>query len=114
MALCFPESRRSYDTTLNFLLPALALLALAGCQKEADPGPALKSYFAPDSPGVQAGGVRMIPITTPKGTFKVWTKRFGNNPRIKVLLLHGGPAATHEYFESFESFLPAEGIEFIY
>ena len=21
----------------------------------------------------------------------VWTKRFGNNPRIKILLLHGGP-----------------------
>jgi proline iminopeptidase len=44
----------------------------------------------------------------------VWTKRVGNNPRIKVLLLHGGPAATHEYFEAFESFLPAAGIEFYY
>ena len=54
------------------------------------------------------------PIQTPRGTFKVWTKRFGNNPRIRLLLLHGGPGATHEYFEGFESFLPAEGIEFIY
>ena len=26
-----------------------------------------------------------------QGEFKVWTKRFGNNPRIKLLLLHGGP-----------------------
>lgn len=56
----------------------------------------------------------MIPIHTPKGDFRVWTKRFGNNPKIKVLLLHGGPGCTHEYFESFESFLPQQGIEFIY
>ena len=54
----------------------------------------------------------MIPIKTPVGDFKVWTKRFGNNPRIKVLLLHGGPAAGHEYMEAFESFFPKEGIEF--
>jgi proline iminopeptidase len=33
---------------------------------------------------------------------------------MKLLLLHGGPGATHEYFECFESFLPQEGIEFIY
>jgi proline iminopeptidase len=76
--------------------------------------PTLASYFPRQEPGMQAGGVRRIPIHTPKGDFTVWTKRFGHNPRIKLLLLHGGPAATHEYFESFESFLPAEGIEFIY
>jgi proline iminopeptidase len=64
--------------------------------------------------GVQTGGVRMIPITTPKGTFNVWTKRVGNNPRIKVLLLHGGPGATHEYFEAVDSFFPAAGIEYYY
>ena len=73
----------------------------------------LRSYFQ-DTEAVRAGGVKLIPITTPKGPFKVWTKRIGNNPRIKVLLLHGGPAATHEYLESFESFLPPEGIELIY
>ena len=56
----------------------------------------------------------MIPIKTPKGTFKVWTKRIGNNPKIKVLLLHGGPGLTHELYESFEGYLPKEGIEFIY
>jgi len=71
-------------------------------------------YFTSDEGAVKTGGVRMIPIETPKGTFKVWTKRVGSNPRIKLLLLHGGPAATHEYFECLESFLPAEGIEFIY
>lgn len=56
----------------------------------------------------------MVPIETPKGIFKVWTKRFGNNPTMKVLLLNGGPGATHEYFECFENFLPQENIEFIY
>jgi proline iminopeptidase len=48
-------------------------------------------YFATQDSGVQSGNVKMVEITTPKGKFHVWTKRFGNNPRIKVLLLHGGP-----------------------
>ena len=71
-------------------------------------------YFKIDTTGVQSGGIRLIPIETPKGRYNVWTKQFGNNPKIRVLLLHGGPASTHEYFECFESFFPAEGIEFIY
>jgi len=72
----------------------------------------LTEYFNYGDTGVQSAGIRMIPIQTPAGEFKVWTKRFGNNPRIKVLLLHGGPAAGHEYMECFESFFPKEGIEF--
>ena len=60
------------------------------------------------------GGIKMIPINTPKGTFKVWTKTVGNNPTIKVLLLHGGPGLTHELYESFEGYFPNESIEFIY
>ena len=91
---------------LVFLLGALPALA----QKAT---PTLRAYFA-DGSRIKEGGVKLIPIKTPKGEFKVWTKRFGNNPRIKVLLLHGGPGGTHEAFESFEGFLPAEGIEFIY
>lgn len=68
------------------------------------------SYFDFKTPGkFQAAGVQMIPL---KEGYKVWTKRFGNNPRIKVLLLHGGPALTHEYMECFESFFPAANIEF--
>ncbi len=63
---------------------------------------------------ILGGGARMIPITTPKGEFRVWTKRVGNNPTAKLLLLHGGPAATHEYFEACDSFLPAAGIEYYY
>jgi proline iminopeptidase len=63
---------------------------------------------------VLSGGVRMITVDTPKGKFKVWTKRVGNNPKIKLLVLHGGPAATHEYFEAFDSYLPGAGIEYYY
>src|ERR1035438_4971948 len=69
-------------------------------------------YFNTGDTGVQTAGIKLIPIETPIGKFKVWTKRFGNNPSIKVLLLHGGPAMTHEYMECFESFFPKEGIEF--
>jgi proline iminopeptidase len=72
----------------------------------------LSEYFNYADSGVQMAGIKMIPIKTPAGEFKVWTKRFGNNPRIKVLLLHGGPAATHQYMEVFESFFPKEGFEF--
>jgi proline iminopeptidase len=61
-----------------------------------------------------AGGIQMIPIQTDKGIFNVWTKRVGNNPKTKVLLLHGGPGATHEYFECFDSFFPQEGFEYYY
>jgi proline iminopeptidase len=59
-------------------------------------------------------GVRMIPISTPKGDFHVWTKRVGDNPHVRLLLLHGGPGATHEYLEIFERYLPAAGIEFYF
>ena len=95
-------------------VPAIALAALTTAAAGVPAKPGLESYFASREPGVQTGGVRLVPIRTPRGPFKVWTKRFGNNPRIRLLLLHGGPGATHEYFECMESFLPAEGIEFIY
>ena len=72
------------------------------------------NYYQIDSTKIQVGGVKIIPITNNGKTFNVWTKRIGNNPKIKLLLLNGGPGATHEYFECFENFLPAEGIEFIY
>jgi proline iminopeptidase len=98
------------------LLAGVALVAtaaMAGSTTPAiAPGP---GYF--DNSGrddVLAGGVKMIPITTPRGTFHVWTKRVGNNPKLKVLLLHGGPGATHEYFEAFDSYFPGAGIEYYY
>ena len=61
-----------------------------------------------------SGGVKLIEIQTPSGEHKVWTKRVGNNPDIKILFLHGGPGATHEYFECADSYLPQAGIEYYY
>lgn len=56
----------------------------------------------------------MIEIETPSGKFNVWTKRIGNNPTKKVLLLHGGPGANHEYFQAIDSYFPKESIEYYY
>ena len=44
----------------------------------------------------------------------MWTKRVGNNPKTKVLLLHGGPGATHEYFEAADSYFPDAEVEYYY
>jgi proline iminopeptidase len=77
--------------------------------------PAISSYL--DYSGrddVLSGGARMVPVSTPLGTYRVWTKRTGNNPDQKVLLLHGGPGATHEYLEACDSYLPAAGVEYYY
>ena len=99
----------------------VTVLGVCACSPSAPSTPASEqtaaalSYF--DSTGrddMLTGGVKLVPITTPKGAFKVWTKRVGNNPKIKVLLLHGGPGATHEYFEAFDSYFPKEGIEYYY
>jgi proline iminopeptidase len=56
----------------------------------------------------------MIGIDTPSGRHGVWVKRTGNNPGLRVLLLHGGPGATHEYLEACDSYLPGAGIEYYY
>jgi proline iminopeptidase len=56
----------------------------------------------------------MVPIETPAGAFKVWTKRVGNTPALRLLLLHGGPGATHEYLEACDSYLPVAGVEYYY
>ncbi|HZM16130.1 MAG TPA: proline iminopeptidase-family hydrolase [Candidatus Krumholzibacteria bacterium] len=93
-----------------------SMLPVWGCSKApAPPEKPLSAYL--DYTGrddILAGGVQMIPVTTPAGTFRVWTKRIGNNPRIKLLLLHGGPGFTHEYLEAFDSYLPGAGIEYYY
>ncbi|HKR06168.1 MAG TPA: proline iminopeptidase-family hydrolase [Bacteroidia bacterium] len=99
------------------ILPMAAMCLIFSCseqpEKLKDTSPGL-SYFKSEEMGVQNGNVKVIPVETPKGKFNVWTKRFGNNPEIKVLLLNGGPGCTHEYFECFENFFPKEGFEFIY
>lgn len=62
-------------------------------------------------PGIRTAGIKMVPVV--RGKYKVWTKRIGRGA-VKVLLLHGGPGASHEYLEAFESFLPEAGIEMYY
>jgi proline iminopeptidase len=62
-------------------------------------------------PGIRTAGIRMLPVVG--GKYKVWTKRMGTG-KVKVLLLHGGPGASHEYLEVMESFLPQANIEMYY
>ena len=99
----------------SLILSVISLVFYAACRNASvDPTVlTLAQYHQVSTPGVQSGGIRMIPIHTPKGDFKVWTKTIGHHPTIKVLLLHGGPGSTHEYWECAESFFPREGIEFI-
>jgi proline iminopeptidase len=103
---------------MKFCLFAIATLFIFSCKhfesavSNRQDEVSTRDYFNYGDTGVQSAGIKMVPITTPVGSFKVWTKRFGNNPRIKVLLLHGGPAMTHEYMECFETFFQREGFEF--
>ena len=95
------------------------VLGLTACTPSEEPAGAPEETAAAPVGDVQAAapdeaGVRMIPISTPKGDFKVWTRQVGDNPRIKVLLLHGGPGATYELFKPFEDYFTPAGIEFFY
>jgi len=98
------------------LIAAISFLGCVDTEKKAvKDSETIKGYLDYSNNDDQfTGGIKMIPITTPKGTFKVYTKRVGNNPKIKVLLLHGGPGGTHEEFDVFDGYLPNEGIEYIY
>jgi proline iminopeptidase len=91
----------------------LMMILFIGCKDDED---IIKNNYLDysKSEDQSTGGIRMIPIKTPVGNFKVWTKRVGNNPKIKVLLLHGGPGLTHELYESFDGYFPNESIEYIY
>jgi proline iminopeptidase len=97
----------------RFVLVSLLFTLCSSMMSQVSAAP--PAYF--DSSGrddVLSGGVKLITIQTPQGSFRVWTKRVGNNPAIKVLLLHGGPGATHEYFEALDSYFPSAGIEYYY
>ncbi|MDQ1164533.1 proline iminopeptidase-family hydrolase [Flavobacterium sp. SORGH_AS_0622] len=96
---------------MRYILIFGVFLLTASCKKE-NQSNELTNYFSYNQGNVESAGVKMIPIKTPLGEFKVWTKRFGNNSKIKILLLHGGPAMTHEYMECFETFFQREGFEF--
>lgn len=100
--------------TFSVLTAFACVLALNACQTATQHKEKTSDYLKSPETGVKTGGVRIIPIETPLGKFNVYTKRIGNNPKIKLLLLHGGPGGNHLFFESFESFLPEHEIEFYY
>ncbi len=101
---------RLYITVFFFLI-----LGTLIAQDNADFETLPDNYLDYSETDVQfTGGIKMVPVETPKGTFNVYTKQVGNNPKIKVLLLHGGPGGTHEEFTCFDGYFPNEGIEYIY
>ena len=94
---------RPYPTLL------LLLLILCSCGPAHPPNGETAEADATDS-----AAIRMIPITTPRGSYEVFTRRHGNNPDTKVLLLHGGPGANSSYFEVADDYFPAAGVEYYY
>lgn len=97
--------------TSSALILLLLMMSCADNQNTTDKS----SYFDYSKSDDQVtGGIKMIPIETSKGVFNVYTKRMGNNPKMRVLLLHGGPGGTHEEFGNFDGYLPNEEIEYIY
>ena len=75
-----------------FLFTFIAFPSLAQDQN-------LKSYLTYNDPDLKfTGGIKMVPIETDLGTFNVYTRQIGNNPKMRVLLLHGGPGVTHEIY----------------
>jgi proline iminopeptidase len=103
---------------LVFLM-TLSVILLDGCaespKESGGESALLESYLDySDRDDQFTGGIRMVPISTPNGEFKVWTKRVGSHPTMKLLLLHGGPGGTHEVFDCFDGYFPSEGIEYIY
>ncbi len=90
----------------------LGLCLSVACQQTQTSTSATVAEYFSYGDSLESAGVKLIPIKTPVGDFMVWTKRFGTNPKIKILLLHGGPAMTHEYMECFETFFQREAFEF--
>ena len=89
----------------------LISILLIGCQESKNQNAYLDYTNRDDK---LSGGVKTIEIETPSGKFNVWTKRIGNNPTKKVLLLHGGPGFDHQYFQAVDSYFPKESIEYYY
>lgn len=56
-------------------------------------------------------GTKMIPVYNSK--YKVFTQKIGNGS-LHLLLLHGGPANCHEYFENFPEYLLKQGFTIYY
>jgi len=101
------KNSKMKNITLHFLL-AIILYSCSPSPKPNENNP--PSQTSNETNVIMTGGAKMILVD---GKYNVWTKKFGDG-KIKVLLLHGGPGFSHDYFECFEDFLPKEGIEFYY
>ena len=62
----------------------------------------------------RADGVRRIPVATHAGDFEVWTRTAGDTSGLTVLVLHGGPGATHEYLLDLEQPLVDAGLGVVF
>lgn len=103
------------NLTLPLMMIILIMISCKNNQEKISTNTETSGYFDYSKSDVQnTGGIKMIPIETPKGKYNVYTKRMGNNPKMRVLLLHGGPGGTHEQFGNFDGYLPNEEIEYIY
>jgi hypothetical protein len=69
-----------------FILSIVSLCACKQAQTHQE-GNALSTEYYNDTAKVKNGGVQIIPITTKNRKFNIWTKKIGNNPKIKLLLL---------------------------
>lgn len=94
------------------LIHFIFLFFLLACQPKDN-----SESISTETPAVESSLIqepRMISIQTPSGEFEVFTQQVGDNPDIKVLLLHGGPGMTHQQYANFKDYLPQQGIEFIW
>src|SRR5438128_2406181 len=80
------------------LLSIACLIFLFACkQQDKHLSASLVKYYDYNETGIKDGGVKMIPVKTPAGEFKVWTKRFGTNPTIKGLVISNMMARAADY-----------------
>ncbi|MEO8795977.1 MAG: proline iminopeptidase-family hydrolase [Daejeonella sp.] len=86
----------------SFLLLLVSTTLFAQTQETKD-----SVYYAK----LAQGGTKMISVQN--GKYKVFTQKIGKG-KIKLLLLHGGPANGHEYFENFPKYLKKQGITIYY
>lgn len=94
----------------KYILFAITIAFLGCTEKKPNETPVTNPAVTVNEKEVKTGGIKLIQVD---GKYNVWTKKVGNG-NIKVLLLHGGPGFPHDYFECFEDFLPAAGIQFYY
>jgi len=92
------------------------LLALAACLAAPAMAAAPTGGQAPVArPAPLGPGERLIPIRTPLGPQRVWVRTVGSDAApVKLLLLHGGPGATHEYFENFTAALAGDDVQLVF